>query len=179
MDFVESIVLHEHYAVFGESSQALPSYDSRRMGLGFLSCIVAKFKTGRCWDGKWSEANMKVKNGTEFVIDLEEDCELSADSGHRDLTTFCKTVLNRLKIDGQFLPHFDELAEDHMLINDCFGDPEKWQRFLVLISYPMALKPPLVRASFICNIYIAGDENFSGEPPRYRPLHSWRNCANW
>lgn len=179
MDFVKSIVLHEQYSVLDECPQALPSYDSRRMGLGYLSYIVEKFKTGRSWNGKWSEDNMKVKNGTKFVIDLEEDCELSADTGYQDLLRFCQTVLNRLRIDGQFLPYFDELAEDHMLINECYGDPEKWPRFLLLISNPLALKPPLVRASFICNIYIAGDAHSSGKPPQYGPLYSRKNCVNW
>lgn len=179
MDFVESIVLHEYHSVFDECPQALPSYDSRRMGLGFIGAIVAKFKTGRSWDGKWAEANMKVKNGNKFMIDLNEDCELTPDSGYCDLTRFCEIVLNRLKIDGQFLPFFDELAEDHMLINDCFGDPVKWPRFLELISYPLALKPPLVRASFICDVYIAGDAHSSGVPAQYHPLYSSKKCANW
>lgn len=180
MDFVDTIILHEHYVVYGGRSEALPSYDSRRMGLGYLGCIVAKFRTGRCWGGKWSEDNMKVKDkGSKFVIELKEDYELTPELGYLDLRKFCETVLDRLKFDGQFLPYFDELADDHMLITDCFGKPEKWQRFLELISYPLALKPPLVRASFICNVYIAGDANSSGDPPTYSPLSSRKDSVDW
>lgn len=178
LDFLETIMLHEYYS-YGEFSQAVPSYDSRRMSLGYLDCLVAKFKTGRCWAGKWSEANMKVLNGSKFVIDLDEDCVLDPESGYLDLSKFCTTVLNRLKVNGQFLPYFDELAEDHMLINQCFGKPDKWARFLQLISNPLALKPPLVRAAFICNVYMAGDANSTGNPPTYSPLSSMKNCIDW
>ena len=136
-DFIDSIVLHEHYVVYGADPEALPSYDSRRMALGYIGCIVAKFRTGRCWAGEWSALNMKVKNkGLEFVIDFKKDYELKADRAFLDLTKFCETVLERLKFNGRSPPYFDELQDDMMLINECIGNPEKWERFLQLISNP-------------------------------------------
>ncbi|KAM0918748.1 hypothetical protein ACQ4PT_008650 [Festuca glaucescens] len=46
-DYVKTIVLVEAYDVYGAGLDESPSFDGRRMALGYLHCILEKFKTGR------------------------------------------------------------------------------------------------------------------------------------
>jgi hypothetical protein len=92
LEYIKTIILHEIYDVFGEGLQALLSYNSRRMCMGFLARIIVKFKSGMCvcgGGGVWSEASMKVKNsGADFVIDCEEEYILTDDLALKDLLKY-------------------------------------------------------------------------------------------
>lgn len=183
-DYLKTIDMFVFYDVYGEAPEALPSPEYRMMVLGYLHCCVAKFRTGRCWYGKWSKEHMKVKNRKEFYIDykvdnVKDDYELDADGAYADLMRVGSTLLDPLKVNGKYPPYLEDYGDDVKLVNECILDPVKWERFLQFISYPMGLKPPLVRAAFLCDVFMAANANASGKPARYGPLFSKRNCVEW
>lgn len=178
-DYVKTIVLVEAYDVYGAGLDESPSFDGRRMALGYLHCILEKFKTGRCWGGAWDEVNMRVNDGSVFVIHCTTDMELTPENGILDLLNYSKTVLQRFKTaDGKLPPYFEEFDIDCLQFPDP-KDQVKWERFLQLIGSPFALKHPLVRSAFVCNSYLVANGHTSGEPPRYMPLFHRKGCQDW
>ncbi|KAM0918745.1 hypothetical protein ACQ4PT_008650 [Festuca glaucescens] len=126
-DYVKTIVLVEAYDVYGAGLDESPSFDGRRMALGYLHCILEKFKTGRCWGGAWDEVNMRVNDGSVFVIHCTTDMELTPENGILDLLNYSKTILQRFKTaDGKLPPYFEEFDIDCLQFPDP-KDQVKWE----------------------------------------------------
>lgn len=106
---------------------------------------------------------MLVRKGSKFSIECE-DQPFTPALGYLDLCKFDEVVVQRFKNNKGRLPvYFKELKDDFLLIHDSFKDPKRWERFLLLISYPFALAAPIVRSTFVLDIYRAADSESSGK----------------
>jgi len=121
---------------------------------------------------------MASHGGSKFYI----ECEIvpfTPSLGYLDLCNFDRFVLQWFKDCKGRLPavYFKELQDD-FFIHNSFKDPKRWERFLLLISYPFALAAPIVRSTFVLDIYRSADSESSGRDA-YSPLNVRTDIDDW
>lgn len=115
--------------------------------------------------GDWKKSDMEVRNnGTDFAITKDPEKNLEKDLAYLDLHQFILIVLEAFKSDaGAYPPYFDEYQVDVMQISDPFEDSDKWMRLLKFIGAHFALKAPLARSAFFCNVFRVADSLREGK----------------
>lgn len=109
--------------------------------------------------------------------------DISRNDAYKDLAKFIDIVLKAFeKGTGESPAYFDEFQVDAMAIPDPHEDPDKWWKFLKLMHSHFALKAPLVRSAFLCNVFRVADSLRHGMPPNapiFAPFKGRAGLSDW
>ncbi|PNT69755.1 hypothetical protein BRADI_3g60968v3 [Brachypodium distachyon] len=153
-----------------------PTPDYTLVLQGIICFILMKHKSGFSWNGGFSIGDIEVINGNIFIITKPPqkftDLEKLIEAMEKDFLTYAELFLDQPitmvlssdhhkahQVDGQY--HVPYLTEFHELFKDMRNYCRIWsnddlaESFRDLIRHHPFLKPPLVIAHFLSEIYSA------------------------
>lgn len=163
------------------------------MARGFLKVMQDMHLSGFCWNGGFTEHDMKVCNDRRiFLITAKASHNVSKKGMDADLKNFWDIIspyfsheVETLDMNGQkitmdvFPSYFNEFEKDCQDIPDPIKEPRKLKRFYrFLLSHP-AFMNPLSTATLICHLYTIFDSLLGPYEHVYAPLEYHVLARNW